>query len=438
MSLFRICFLFSLMAAVAVSAQTVPEKKPLLESQVEEEKPSLSRNPITETGSEADHLLGDFGGLRTRGVNRGIHISAGYIAESLGTISGGARRGNAFGGLGQFQMDLDLEKLAGWRRGYFRASSLWVHGSSASGRNVGNELTVSNIDAYDSIRLYELWFEQGLCNDRLWLRAGNLLADTEFATSEYGGLFLNAGFGWPAFISANTLNTGPAFNVAALGFRVWYDVNENWHFAAGVYDGDTFDSAAGDSRASANGLRFHLDDDQGVFAIGEVVYHPNRSAKATGLPGAYRVGAWQHNKNQIGQAGTATPNQTYGLYFGAEQLVWREPGQKEGENQGLGLFLRGGVSPAARAAFEYVFDGGFNYTGLIPSRDDDQFGVGVVYAKHSKHLDTDYEMVVESSYKIQLKPWWNVQPNVQWIRHPSGTSSTPDAWVVGLRTTVTF
>ncbi len=420
------------MAAAAVSAQTAPEPK------VDEDKPPASRNPITETGSEADHLLGDFGGLRTRWMNRGVHLGIGYIAESLGTISGGTRRGNAFGGLGQFQVDLDLEKLVGWRRGYFRASSLWSHGASASGRNVGNELTVSNIDAYDSIRLYELWFEQGFCNDRLWLRAGNLLADTEFATSEYGGLFLNGAFGWPAFVSANTLNGGPAFGVPALGFRVWYEANENWHFAAGVYDGDTLDdSINGNPRASANGLRFHLDDDQGVFAIGEVVYHPNHGEKATGLPGAYRVGAWQHNKNR-GPEGTSTPDQIYGVYFGADQLVWREPGQKAGENQGLGLFFRAGGSPASRAKYEYVFDGGFNYTGLFPGRDDDQFGLGAVFAKHSKYLDADHEMAIEASYKWQIKPWWSVQPDVQWIHHPGGNNSTPDAWVVGLRTSVTF
>ncbi len=433
-----VCSLALVIGAVTLFAQTPPPSKPSPQPYVEEDKPPLSRNPIIETGSEGHHLLGDFGGQRTRWAERGVHFGAGYIAESLGTISGGTRRGNAFGGLGQFQLELDLGKLVGWQRGYFRVSSLWTHGSSPSGRNVGDELIVSNIDAYDSFRLYELWFEQGFCNDRLWLRAGNLLADTEFGTSEYGGLFLNSGFGWPAFISANTLNTGPAFNVPALGFRVWYEANEHWHFAAGVYDGDTFDSTSGDPHVNPNGLHFHLDSNQGVFVIGEAVYHPNRGPKTTGLPGAYRAGIWQHNKNQIGQGATATPNQTYGLYFGANQLVWREPGQKKGENQGLGLFFRSGGSPADRAKYEYVIDGGFNYAGLIPGRDDDQFGVGIVFAKHSKHLDTDHEMVIEASYRMQLKPWWIVQPDVQWIHHPSGNNSTPDAWLVGLRTSITF
>jgi porin len=427
-SLYRLSVALTLLVVQGVARAETATSETLLA----EDDPRSSRNPIVETGSEKDHLLGDWRGWRTRFVERGVHFSAGYIAEGLSTFSGGTRQGTAWGGLGQVSMDLDLEKLMGWKRGYFRASSMWVHGDSATRKFAGNELTLSNIDAYDSVRLYELWFEQGFWSDRFWIRAGNLLADTEFAFSEHGGLFLNSVFGWPAFISGNTVNTGPAFNVPALGARVWYEPDARWYFQAGVYDGDTFDSAAGDPRVNANGTHFQLGGLQGVFIMAEAGFRLNHSEKATGLRGTYKLGTWQHTRGQIGYGSTPVPNHTYGFYAVLDQQLWREA-----EEQGLGAFIRLGGTPHERAKFAWVLDTGLTYTGLIPNRDEDEFGVGFAYAQHSHFLPTDHEAVVEATYKMQVTPWWSVQPNLQWVHHPAGTS-TPDAWVAGIRTSITF
>jgi carbohydrate-selective porin OprB len=37
-----------------------------------------------------------------------------------------------------------------------------------------------------------------------------------------------------------------------------------------------------------------------------------------------------------------------------------------------------------------------------------------------------------------LAPWWTIQPDVQYIISPSGVQGSPDAVVVGLRTSVAF
>jgi len=47
-----------------------------------------------------------------------------------------------------------------------------------------------------------------------------LVADEEFVGTAVGGYLDDTVFGWPTFISANTVNTGPAFSVAAPGFRL--------------------------------------------------------------------------------------------------------------------------------------------------------------------------------------------------------------------------
>ena len=65
----------------------------------------------------------------------------------------------------ELAVDLDAEKLGLWRGGLLHASSIYPHGSGVS-RYTGDLLTVSNIDAYDSWRLYELWIEQRFAMDQ--------------------------------------------------------------------------------------------------------------------------------------------------------------------------------------------------------------------------------------------------------------------------------
>ena len=56
------------------------------------------------------------------------------------------------------------------------------------------------------------------------------------------------------------------------------------------------------------------------------------------------------------------------------------------------------------------------------------------------------EAVLEVTYKFQLAPWWQLQPDFQYVFNPGGGLPNPnaparrlsDAAVFGLRTTITF
>ncbi len=408
-----------------------------------------SRDPIVETGSEREHLLGDFGGWRTRAVEQGVHLGAGYINEIFGNLSGGRRRGAIVEGLGEISIDLDLEKLTDiWPGAEFRSSFLLPHGRSPSGQLVGDLQTISNIDAYDSPLLYELWLDQSLWDNRLSIRVGQLLADTEFAASDYGALLLNGSFGWPAFISGNSLNAGPTFFRAAPGVRVRAHLAEDGYVQAGIYDGDTFDSAEGNPRRNRHGLRWRLNSDQGAFAIAETGWGINQGTNATGLAGTYKLGAWLHTADFTDlEDDTRSHSGNHGYYLTVDQMLWRENGS--GDEQGLGLFFRAGCSPEDRSALEYTFDTGLHYRGPLPGRDDDALALGFACVNISDDqrraeraagaaVLSDYELAVELSYQINVTPWLGIQPDVQWIRHPGGSAALNDALVIGLRTRVTF
>lgn len=410
-----------------------------------------SRNPLIESYSEKDHLLGDLGGVRTRWVDRGIHFQSGYLGEVMGNLSGGLQRGAVYEGLFLAAVTLDMEKLtAAWHGGFLRASLLYPHGQSASGELLGDVQTASNIDAYDSFALYEWWFEQNFWQDRVSLRLGQQSADEEFTTTASGGLFLNSSFGWPAFISGSTRNTGPAFYRAALGARLWVEPVENFYLQAGVYDGDTFDDRGGSPKKNRHGTNIRLSSKQGAFAIAEAGLRLNQAKKARALPGTFKIGAWLHTAEFDDVIHPSrTHRRNFGAYAAIEQNLWREARNEEGFDQGLAAFFRAGFSPEDRNPFTYTFDTGFNYTGLLPGRDEDTFGVGVAMVRMSDDLRraerrsgaaviSDYEIVLEATYEFILTSWWNVQPDFQWIHHPGGSRAIDDAFALGLRTRITF
>jgi porin len=121
--------------------------------------------------------LGDPTGLRQALAKKGVALCVTYTGEVMGNVSGGLRRGALYEDKFEFALDIDLDKLAGWPGASFHVSGLQIDGNGLSGHNLGNLLTVSNIEAPVSSRLFELWFQQALFNDRFELRVGQLAAD---------------------------------------------------------------------------------------------------------------------------------------------------------------------------------------------------------------------------------------------------------------------
>lgn len=59
-------------------------------------------------------------------------------------------------------VDVDLEKFAGWKGGTFHANGYYIYGDGPSTKRLGNIFAVSNIEALETLRLFEIWIQQGL------------------------------------------------------------------------------------------------------------------------------------------------------------------------------------------------------------------------------------------------------------------------------------
>jgi len=406
----------------------------------------------------------------------GITACLNYIGEILGNPTGGVRRSAIYEGRLEMLLNLDLERLVDWSGATVHVNAYQIHGRGLSTNGLGgNILTISNIEAERTARLFDLWLQQELWHDLVSVRIGQLAADDEFISSQYAGLFVNSTFGWPGIAAADLPSGGPAYPLSTPGLRVRVQPTDQLSFMAAVFNGDPAGRGLGTAQSrDASGTAFRIND--GAFAIAEAAYTLNQEKDATGLPGTYKLGGWYHSgrfaDQRVDGAGLSLANPAssdvpaqhrgdFGLYAVADQMVWLVPDSKD---EGLGIFLRLAGSPSDRNLVDFYVDGGFNYKGLLPGRGDDVLGLGIAYARISgaaSALDRDarffsgmsrpvrdYEMALELTYRAQVTPWWTVQPDLQLILHPGGHVPDPtdptglrpirDAVVAGVRTGVSF
>ena len=84
--------------------------------------------------------------------------------------------------------------------------------------------------------------------------------------------------------------------------------------------------------------------------------------------------------------------------------------------------------------FPFFISGGFVYRGLFPNRNDDNTAFGFSYGSLSDDLENkDYELMFELTHIYKATPWLQIQPDVQRIVHPGGSSDIPNALVLGVQ-----
>ena len=378
------------------------------------------------------------------GVAAGWNTGLDLTLEGSASLSGGSRRGETVQALLLGYGEWKREASDGWQLDVEAYGSVLAHaGHGPTERFLGDFLGASNMEAHSSLRLYSWWLE--VSREGWSLRSGALLADEEFAGTAAGGNFLNSAFGWPAFISANARNTGPAYYVPALGVRLERTWRDAVVWRLGIYDGDTFDSPEGDPRVNRHGVRFSAGGEQGWLVLTEVAWAPGDRAVSL------KAGIWLHTgefadvrDDDAGRpfALTGTSPRLHDSNQGAYVAVERD---WEG---GWQMFVRGGWAPADRNQVAWGFDAGVSKTGPLPGRPTDVVFAGVAHAGFSSRLAdiihetepeapaSDFEQVFEIGYTLALTGRWSLQPDLQYIRHPGGRAGQRDAWVFLLRTTL--
>jgi porin len=406
--------------------------------------------------AESKLLGGDLGGLRTALAAKGIELGISYIGEMLGVVSGGVKRGFVYEGQAGVSLDADLDKLAGWPGAKAHVRAIEIHGRGPSADLLGgNLMTASNIEALRTVRLYTLWLDQSLFDNRLAIRVGQLASDDEFAISDTAGALTNGTFGWPLLASGNMTSGGPAYPLPTPGVRVQVKPAAEVTLRAAAFSGDPAGQGCvtDPQICDRHGTAFSFSG--GTLWLGELEYAANGDKSATGLPGAYKLGGWRETGTFADQfTGALDRSSNWGVYAIADQVVWHRPG---GEDQSLNVFVRGGAVPSDRNLVSWYVDGGLGLKAPLAARPDDVLTLGVAYGRISDAAARadraagpptpvrDHEAVIELNYTASIAPGWTLQPDLQYVIHPGGNMTNPagtgtigDALVLGLRTTMAF
>lgn len=363
----------------------------------------------------------------------GVKFSLNATTEIFGNLSGGTERAAIWESLLVAGMEVDLEKAAGLRGLRLTVSGLYAAGPSLTNEAVHDFNTLSNIDAFDSVRLYEAWLEQEFWDGTFSIRLGQILADAEFFVSDYGALFVNSSFGAIPLVSQNL--TPPIFPVAAPGVRLRAE-SESFYAEAAAFSGNVGDPATNNQ----HGVHFAFREEEGALVFFELGYRMNPAAASQSparLAGTYKLGGFYDSGEFEVDLGRRRARGNYGIYLVAEQELWH-PG--ENAARALAIFGRLGVAPPDRNLVPLYLDAGLNFRGLIPDRAGDTAGLAFSYTQLSDEMVAGGgdEEVIELTYQLVLSGHVFLQPDLQFIVRPGAVEPATPAVVAGLRLNISY
>ncbi|NLX14071.1 MAG: carbohydrate porin [Phycisphaerales bacterium] len=386
-----------------------------------------------------EYLTGDWWGARTALEESGIDLHLSLTAIYQHNVRGGlqTRNGHRITGSVDLELTLDLEAMGLLDGGvvYAYAESGW--GNEIGADRVGSYFPV-NADAIGdrAIRLIELWYEQTFFNKKARMRVGKLDLTVDFDANAYAydetSQFMNA-----ALVNAGNI----PFPDYGLGAQ--FIVNPTDWLYLGL--------AAADAHANGDqtGLNTTFHGPADFFGVFEFGFLPVWQTPWGRLPGGYRFGIWYdpQSKEQFfddrgGRRKRApTRRDDIGFYTSLDQMVYKEVPSDDLDQQGLGLFFRYSYAHEDVNEIEHFWSLGAQYRGLIPTRDDDILGFGfaqgIISDQRHTYLGGDRESVYEVYYRIEVFPWLQISPDVQYIVNP-GAAGGRNALVAGCRIQMGF
>ncbi len=149
----------------------------------------------------------------------------------------------------------------------------------------------------------------------------------------------------------------------------------------------------------------------------------------------------------------------FSIYAVADQMIWR---LAENSPRSLNVFARVMGAPGDRNLINFSLNAGITLKAPFEGRDDDTVGVGVGIARVSggaRAFDSaaavfsgppafvrGTETLIEVTYQYTGAPWWQLQPDFQYVFNPGGGISNPNnpsqrvgnEAIFGLRSVLTF
>ena len=406
----------------------------------------------------ATTLTGDWGGTRTNLYNNGVVWTFTHKSDFMANTSGGIKRGANWLGYTEAGAKMDMEKMLGWN-----STTAYVHyhselGTQFNQKYVGSFIGVDNIETVaNTAQFNNVWIQKNLFDDRLSVLAGLYAIDSEFYVTDTTGLFIQPPYGMSNDVAQSGQKGPPIYPLGALALRVKYtSPGKNFYAQYALTDG-----IPGDPN-NPRGTHVQLNKGDGTLSIMEFGYTPQESEPAPAAdaskPGTQpqeeaesfnktAIGFWRYSTQMddldpanVDAFGNIVRHPSQGIYFLAERTLHAE---KDHPSQGLSGFVRFGTASKDLHQSDWTGSLGLRYHGLCDGRDDDIAGIAITYNHTSdkfRQLNNaeSNQTQVEATYRAQIKPWFVLQPTLQYILHPNMDPALKNVWIVGARAEIAF
>ena len=391
---------------------------------------------------DQQYMLGDWGGERTQLEKEGVKFDFNNIGDFLTDVTGSQEHHLTYFGRFRFTADIDFNRLSGFDGELF-FSPIWQYGQNLSAQYLHTNTLTSSIAGPNSVRIDQFWYQQGFFDSMFKVKVGQLAAVNEFGATDFFDILFNDELGY----APNAIfNTRTPFSPAGKpGIVLWGDLSD---ITPGLYvKTGVFTAYNNPYHPDSNGVDYVDDFDHGMSGSFEIGYKEQKTV----YNGVYKVGV--NASTDVGYTNPATGqpySNDYNAYATVEKTVYHPLGTdgKLDTKKGLDLLFQFVGEPGDRNPLQYEFTTGGRYTGLIPGRDEDKIGFGLIYSDNGEAFSQASqdgggpglggETTLELDYQYNPAPWLSIQPDAQYIFDPAGNSGNDDILVLGLRTIVRF
>lgn len=401
---------------------------------------------------QRSYLTGDWGGTRSDLADRGVQFNVTFTQYVQSIVDGGRSEDTAYGGRLQYTADLDLMRM-GLLEGAlvsFRAETRY--GESVNGQTLMLQPVntyalfplTNTLDENIGITVTELNYTQFL-SEKFAVLVGKLMMfdnpPNEFASGQGDTQFMNSNFIYNPVLSLR-------FPYSTLGTGVLWLPNENVTVTSLVF-------LTADSSTTTG-----FDDfDDGGSWLTQISFQ----YRLGHLPGGQYAGvlyAFDQDFTKIdgrlifvpGQGfSIPTEDDTWAVYWSAWQYLFVEgdaPDRPLNLNdgqpdlQGVGLFVAAGFADQDTNPIEWTISGGVGGRGIIPTRDNDTFGIGYFYIGLQPNRLTSTAAIddevqgFEAYYNIAITPAAQLTFDIQTV--DSAVNSVDTAVILGARLYLRF
>jgi porin len=401
---------------------------------------TLSGPDSHETGQGPHgHLFGEWGGERTRLLERGVSFDFQYVSDSLWNIK--SVQPERFTSWNRFRgtVDIDFGKLIGQQGLYFHATALWQGGGNL-GTYLGLLTSPSGMSSANTCRLDSWWIEKRWLDERITVRVGQFAGQDFYGAQHYAASFIFEPMGYALgnlFTDYEVFDppSTPAVEVRVVPIHNFYVKSM---VLAGVRA--PFSQNPTGLVPTFNGT---------PVSVSEIGFTPGKKASSVrafdsvesrkGYSGLYQFGA-SYNPAKFTSPTSPTPRSgNYLLYWMASQALWRVDRK---EAKGLDATLAYDWSPADVNRNNTQFTAGTRFNEPLPLHIHNTMSLGYVRNSLSPQFLPPgiaawrTEQGVEFNTLLDPLPMLLLQPVIQYYANVGG--GVQRAVVFGFRTKLEF